>query len=97
MIYSHNGELFSKNAFSAGKYKTMDMSELNMTNERDYAAYLALMSSGQGKNNKKAEDEEREPEQVKKVKTDEEDEANKADDEAEDPLDENSSVISDDN
>ena len=51
---SHNGELFSKNAFSAGKYKTMDMSELNMTNERDYAAYLALMSSGQGKNGDKA-------------------------------------------
>lgn len=25
-----------------------------MTNERDYAAYLALMSSGQGKNGKKA-------------------------------------------
>ena len=34
----------------------MDMSELNMTNERDYAAYLALMSSGQGKYYKKAED-----------------------------------------
>ena len=32
----------------------MDMSELNMTNERDYAAYLALMSSGQGKNGDKA-------------------------------------------
>ena len=56
MIFSHNGELFSKNAFSAGNYKNMDMSELNMTNERDYAAYLALVSSGQGRNSDKALD-----------------------------------------
>ena len=54
LISSHNGELFSKNAFSAGHYKNQDMSEFNMTNERDYAAYMALMSSGQGKNGKKA-------------------------------------------
>ena len=32
----------------AGHYKELDMSELDMTNERDYAAYMALVSSNQG-------------------------------------------------
>ena len=50
---SHNAELFSKNAFSAGQYKNKDMAELDMTNERDYATYMALVSSGQGKNSDK--------------------------------------------
>merc|ERR1719342_998762 len=49
----HNAELFSKNAFSAGKYKNQDLGELDMTNERDYATYMALVSSGQGKNSDK--------------------------------------------
>ena len=42
--------MFSKNAFMAGHYKDLDLSEMDMTNERDYAAYMALVSSGQGKN-----------------------------------------------
>ena len=53
-IFSHNGELFSKNAFSAGKYKDLDMGELDMTNERDYATVMALMANNQGKNGDKA-------------------------------------------
>ena len=53
LYFSHNGELFSKNAFSAGLYKNKDMAELDMTNERDYATYMALVSSGQGKNSEK--------------------------------------------
>ena len=42
--------MFSKNAFMAGHYKDLDLSEMDMTNERDYAAYMALVSSGQGRN-----------------------------------------------
>ena len=53
LYFSHNAELFSKNAFSAGAYKTKDMGDLDMTNERDYATYMALVSSGQGKNSQK--------------------------------------------
>ena len=30
-----------------------DLGELDMTNERDYATYMALVSSGQGKNSDK--------------------------------------------
>ena len=37
----------------AGHYKDLDLSEMDMTNERDYAAYMALVSSGQGKNSDK--------------------------------------------
>ena len=51
--FSHNAELFSKNAFSAGLYRNKDMVDLDMTNERDYATYMALVSSGQGKNSEK--------------------------------------------
>ena len=29
------------------------MADLDMTNERDYATYMALVSSGQGKNSEK--------------------------------------------
>ena len=53
LYFSHNAELFSKNAFSAGLYKNKDMVDLDMTNERDYATYMALVSSGQGKNSEK--------------------------------------------
>ena len=53
LYFSHNAELFSKNAFSAGSYINKDMAELDMTNERDYATYMALVSSGQGKNSEK--------------------------------------------
>ena len=45
--------MFSKNAFTAGKYINQDLGELDMTNERDYATYMALVSSGQGKNSEK--------------------------------------------
>ena len=54
IYFSHNAELFSKGAFSMGKYRKLDMSELNMTNERDYAAYMALVSSGQGSHSDRA-------------------------------------------
>jgi len=59
----HNGELFSKNAFTAGKYKKLDMAKLeltnsvlDMTNERDYATYMALVSNNQGINGQAARD-----------------------------------------
>ena len=36
----------------AGKYKEMDMSGFKLSKTRDYAVYLALKSSGQGKGEK---------------------------------------------
>ena len=33
-----------------GKYREYDMAELDMTNTRDYAMFMALTSSNQGKN-----------------------------------------------
>jgi len=36
----------------AGKYKELDMSGLKLSKTRDYAVYLALKSSGQGKGEK---------------------------------------------
>ena len=35
-----------------GKYKELDMSGLKLSKTRDYAVYLALKSSGQGKGEK---------------------------------------------
>ena len=55
--------MFSKNAFTAGKYKKLDMAKLeltnsvlDMTNERDYATYMALVSNNQGINGQAARD-----------------------------------------
>ena len=56
LYFSHNAELFSKNAFSAGSYINKDMAELDMTNERDYATYMALVSNNQGINGQAARD-----------------------------------------
>ena len=45
--------MFSKNAFMSGHYKSLDLSEMDLTNERDYAVYMALVSSGQGTNSER--------------------------------------------
>jgi len=47
--YQHQ-ELFSKLAFAAGAYRHYDMGGLDLTLARDYAAYTALHSNGQGTN-----------------------------------------------
>jgi len=46
----HNAELFSKLAFSLGKYENYDMSDLDITTVRDYATFMALTANSQGKN-----------------------------------------------
>jgi hypothetical protein len=45
----HNSDPFSKIAFHDGQYKDFDMSELNITNVRDYSMYMALLSKKEGK------------------------------------------------
>ena len=45
----HNAELFSKLAFGMGKYIDLDMAELDLTNVRDFATYIALTANSQGK------------------------------------------------
>jgi len=44
----HNAEPFSKFAFLLGKYQDFNMSELDITNTRDYAQFMALASTDQG-------------------------------------------------
>ena len=46
----HNSEPFGKFPFLRGEYKEMDMSDLNLEVTKEYALYIALRSSGQGKN-----------------------------------------------
>lgn len=48
--FRHNAELFSKLAFSLGKYENYDMSDLDITTVRDYATFMALTANSQGKN-----------------------------------------------
>ena len=48
--FRHNAELFSKLAFSLGKYEDYDMSDLDITTVRDYATFMALSANYQGKN-----------------------------------------------
>ena len=50
----HNAELFSKFAFGMGKYIDLDMAELDLTNVRDFATYLALTANSQGKGGERA-------------------------------------------
>ena len=56
MSFSQNSELFSKIQFSFNKYHDMDLSSLDITNTRDFATYMALVSNGQGKGGEKALD-----------------------------------------
>ena len=42
----HNTQPFSKFAFVDGKYRQFDMTELNITNMRDWAMFIALSSAG---------------------------------------------------
>ena len=44
-----NSDRFSKLAFGLGQYKDLDMSNLDLTEAEDFATYMALRSSGQGK------------------------------------------------
>merc|ERR1711874_189963 len=44
----HNADRFSKFSFISGKYKELDMRELNITQVRDFSTYIALRSAGQG-------------------------------------------------
>ena len=50
----HNAELFSKFAFLKGEYSNYDMGQLDITNVRDWSAYIAISSAGQGSNGDKA-------------------------------------------
>ena len=50
----HHGELFSKLGFAAGEYVDFDMKDLDITNSRDFATYIALAANGQGVNEKLA-------------------------------------------
>jgi len=52
----HNAERFSKLAFGMGSYKHEDMSALDITKVRDYATFMALTSTKQGKNGQEALD-----------------------------------------
>ena len=48
-LFRHNAERFSKLAFGMGKYKGEDMAGLDITRGRDYATFMALTATGQGK------------------------------------------------
>jgi len=50
----HNSDLFSKFSFLRGEYKDMDLGWLDITNVRDFAAFVAIRSAGQGINGDKA-------------------------------------------
>ena len=50
----HNPDRFSKFAFRMGKYRYFDMSDLDLTNVRDFATYVALTSNNQGKGGERA-------------------------------------------
>merc|ERR1712117_218418 len=52
----HNAERFSKLAFGMGSYKNEDMKDLDITKVRDYATFMALVSTGQGHGNDTAMD-----------------------------------------
>lgn len=52
----HSDKPFSKFDFVANKYKDFDMTNLDITNVRDYAIYMALSSKNQGKGRSKAWD-----------------------------------------
>jgi len=45
----HNADPFSKFKFLQGEYEDWDMSRLDLTNVRDYAMYMAVASSSQGR------------------------------------------------
>ena len=48
MFTRHNADRFSKLAFGMGKYKTEDMTGLDVTMVRDYATFMALTPNSQG-------------------------------------------------
>ena len=48
----HNANLFGKFPYLNGKYRQMDMSDLDIRTVRDWAVFIALRSTGQGKNGK---------------------------------------------
>ena len=50
----HNPDLFSKLAFGMGKYRELDMADLDLTKVRDYATYIALTANSQGKGGERA-------------------------------------------
>ena len=50
----HNPDRFSKFAFRTGKYRDFDMTNLDLTNVRDYATYVALTANNQGKGGERA-------------------------------------------
>jgi len=50
----HNSEPFSKFTFLRGEYSERNMSKMDITNLRDYAMYMAISSSGQGKDTSQA-------------------------------------------
>ena len=50
----HNPDRFSKFAFKMGEYRDFDMTDLDLTNVRDYATYVALTANSQGKGGERA-------------------------------------------
>lgn len=44
----HHEQRFNKFAFDRGEYNKFNMSSLDITNVRDFATYIALVSNGQG-------------------------------------------------
>ena len=50
----HNPDRFSKFAFRMGKYRDFDMGDLDLTNVRDYATFVALTANSQGKGGERA-------------------------------------------
>ena len=50
----HNAEPFSKFRFIDGVYQDWDLGSLDITNTRDYAMYMAIVSAGQGRNQEQA-------------------------------------------
>ena len=45
----HNPDRFSKFAFRQGEYTDFNMADLDLTNVRDFATYIALTANNQGK------------------------------------------------
>ena len=52
--FRHNAQPFSKFTFLRGEYSGRNMAKMDITNLRDYAMYMAIASSGQGRNTSQA-------------------------------------------
>ena len=50
----HNPDRFSKFAFRTGKYRDFDLADLDLTNVRDFATYVALTANSQGRGGERA-------------------------------------------